>query len=81
MESVKKAAVEMRYIIKKVLYHVPESFLWHNIFLTALLTIATLHDRTAIQTIFFNPLRNMRQRKIFLKNKYKNIQALNLFRY
>jgi hypothetical protein len=71
----KKAAVEMGNIIKEVSEHVPESFLWHNIFLPAFVAIMALHDGAAVQTVFFFTLWAVGQVVFFLKistKKYKN---------
>jgi hypothetical protein len=43
------------------------------------MTVFSLHNGAAVQAILFFSLRDMRQSKIFLKNKYKNIQAVFLF--
>ena len=49
----------------------PKSFFWFYIFLATNMTVSSLYDRAAVQTILFFSLGNMRQCKILLKNKYK----------
>lgn len=68
-------------VVKKMGNHMPEGLFGLHIFLPADMTISSLHGCTAIQTILFFSLGNMRQCKILLKNKYKKIQAAFLFRY
>jgi len=67
----KEIAVEMRYIIKEMGDHVPERFLGYHVLLAAVLAIMPLDDRAAVQAILLFSFRDMGQRKIFLKNKYK----------
>ena len=56
----KETAVEMGDVIKEMGEHMPEGFLWHHVFLPANMAILPLHDRAAIQTIFFFALGDMR---------------------
>lgn len=67
----------MRDVIKKVGDHMPKGLFGNHIFLPALLTILTLHNRTAVQTILFFPSRYVRQRKFFLKISTKNTRFLS----
>jgi uncharacterized protein (DUF2461 family) len=69
----------MCYVIKKMSNHMPESFLRLHIFLAAYMAKFSLHCSAAVQAILFFSLRDVRQSKIFLKNKYKKIQAAILF--
>ena len=71
MYSMKKVAVEVGDIIKKMSEHMPESFFWHYILLAAFMTIMPLYYGAAVQAILLFSLRDMRQCKIFLKNRYK----------
>lgn len=71
----KETAVKVSDIVKKMCDHVPKGFLWHNIFLAAILTIAALYNRSAVQAVLFFSLLYMRQCNFFLKistKKYKN---------
>ena len=61
----------MGNVEKEMSNHVPEGFFWHNIFLAAYMTITSLYNGTTVKAILFISLRDMRQSKIFLKNKYK----------
>ena len=67
----KEVTVEMGNIIKEMGNHVPESFFWNYIFLAAMLAVTPLDNGATIQAILLFSLGVMRQRKIFLKNKYK----------
>ena len=69
----------MSKVIKKMDDHMPESFFRLHIFLAANMAVSPLHCRAAVEAILFFSLGDMRQSKIFLKNKYKNIQAVFLF--
>ena len=69
----------MSNVIKKMSRHVPEGFFRLHILLPANMAVFPLHDSAAVQAILFFSLGDMRQSKIFLKNKYKNIQAVFLF--
>jgi hypothetical protein len=71
MDRMKETAVEMRDIVKEMGDHMPEGFPGDHIFLPAMLAVAACDDLTAVQAILLFSLRNMGQRKIFLKNKYK----------
>jgi len=57
----------------------PEGFLCLHILLAANMAILPQHRCSTIQAIFLFSLRDMRQSKIFLKNKYKKIQEAFLF--
>ena len=59
MYRMKKTTVEMRDIIKEMGDHVPESFFGYHVFLAAMLAIAALNDRTAVQAILFFSLGKM----------------------
>ena len=65
----------MRDIIHEMGHHMPESFLWHHIFLAALMAIAALDNGTAVETVFLFSLWDMGQCEILLKISYKKIQA------
>ena len=56
----KEAAVEMRDVVKEMREHMPETFLRHHIFLPTNMAILPLHDRAAIQAVFFFALGDMR---------------------
>ena len=63
----KKAAVEMGDIIKKMREHMPESFLRHNVFLPAIVAIRPLNQGAAVQAVFLFSFGYMRQGNFFLK--------------
>ena len=63
----KKAAVEMGDIIKKVRKHMPESFLRNHILLATVLAIMPQYGSAAVKAIFLFSLRYMRQCNFFLK--------------
>ncbi len=67
----------MGNVIQEMLCHVPECFMRHHIFLAAILTIFTLYNCTAIQTILFFSLWYMRHYKFFLKISTKNTRLLS----
>ena len=69
----------MSNVVKKMLNHVPEGLMWHNIFLPAILAILPLHNSATVQAIFFFALRRMRHGKIFLKISTNKIQAPAVF--
>jgi hypothetical protein len=77
MDCMKKIAVKMGDIIKEMGNHVPKSFLWHHIGLTAILTIMPLNNGTTVQAIFLLPFWNMGHNKFFLKISTKNTRALS----
>ena len=55
-----EAAVEMSDVVKEMREHMPETFLRHHIFLPTNMAILPLHDRAAIQAVFFFALGDMR---------------------
>jgi hypothetical protein len=67
----------MGNVIKKMLYHVPESFMGYNIFLPAYMAIPALHYCTAIEAIFLFSFSNVTHPKIFLKNKQETINGIS----
>lgn len=77
MNGMKEIAVEMGDIIKEMGHHMPERLFGHNVFLPAVLAVVPLHDGSAVQTVFFFPLRDMRQRNFFLKISTKNTRFLS----
>lgn len=72
MDSVKKVAVEMGDIIKKMGNHVPECFFRNYVFLAAIMAKIPLHYGAAVQAIFLFSVGNVRHNKIFLKISTKN---------
>ena len=60
MHGMEETAVEMGDVIKEMGEHMPEGFLWHHVFLPANMAILPLHDRAAIQAVFFLALGDMR---------------------
>jgi hypothetical protein len=66
-------------VIKEMSDHVPKGLFRFHVFLAANMAIFPLYRSAAVQAILFLSLRDMRQTKIFLKNKYKKIQAPFLF--
>ena len=79
MYAMKKTAVEMGDVIKKMREHMPEGLLGHYIFLPAYMAIASLYGRAAIQAILFLSLGDVGHCKYFLKNKYKKYKAAFFF--
>lgn len=76
MYRMKKIAVKMSNVVKKMGDHMPERFLWHYIFLSAVLAIVSLHCGAAIQAILFLSFGYVRHCNFFLKittKKYKNL--------
>ena len=74
MYRMKEITVKVCNIIEEMSHHMPKSFFGHYILLPALLAIAALHYRTAIQAILLFSLRDMRHYNFFLKistKKYK----------
>jgi hypothetical protein len=71
----------MGNIGKEMMYQAEKSLFGNNIFLPAVMTVPSLHNRPAVQAIFFHPLRGMRHRENFLKNSHKTYIERFLFRY
>lgn len=69
----------MSNVVKKMLNHVPEGLMWHNIFLPAILAILSLHNSATVQAILFFTLRDVRHGKIFLKISTNKIQGMPVF--
>ena len=67
-------------IIKKMSEHVPESFLWLRVFLSAYMAITPQDRSTAIQTIRFFPQGGVTHLYFFLKINKKHLTAF-VFRY
>ena len=67
MDRMKETAVEMCDIVEEMRDHVPEGFLGHHVFLAAYMAIFSLHDRAAIQTVFFFALGGMGHAVFFLR--------------
>src|SRR5690606_19757215 len=71
-----KAAVKMSDVIKEMGDHVPERFLWHHIFLSAGMAVASLHYRAAVQAILFSSFRDMGHANFCLKISTKRQGSL-----
>ena len=79
MNGRKEITVEMRDIVKEMGNHMPEGLFRYNIFLATVLAIMPLYNGAAVKAIFLLAFGDMRQRKIFLKNKYKKYKLSFFF--
>ena len=77
MNCMKKTAVEVSDVIKKMSDHMPESFFRHYILLAALMAETSYYSSAAVQAILFLSLRNMRHCNFFLKIGTKNTSSLS----
>ena len=77
MYRMKKIAIKMGDVIKKMSNHVPESFFRHYILLAAYMAKTTHYSSAAIQAILLFSLGNMRHCNFFLKISTKNTSSLS----
>ena len=67
----------MSDIIKKMSEHVPESFLWLRILLSASLAITPQYRSVTIKAIGFLPQRGVTHLLFFLKNKQETLNSIS----
>jgi hypothetical protein len=73
-DRTKKISIKMRNVVKEMGKHMPEGLMRHHILLPALVAVAALYFRTAIEAILLLSLWYMRHPVFFLKistKKYK----------